>query len=100
MFVLAIILCEWCVALLSKETCHWIIASILTLYRTEENKVLYPKINYCLPFSWLQPALASYALDGDILKLNQITEEGEKIKHLWQLQSNLDIQHWTISSKL
>ena len=78
-------------------------------YRVEENGALfrYPKINYCLPFSWLLPALASYVSDGDLLKMDQLADWGQKVKHLWQLQTNLDIHPITdnvrttlISSKL
>lgn len=66
-------------------------------YRVEENGTLYryPKINYCLPFSWLLPALESYVSGRDLRKMDQLADWGLKVKHLWQLQTNIDIHSIT-----
>ena len=71
--------------------------------RIEEGGALYPRINYCLPFSWLLPAVERYVSDGELTMLLHLSEWGQKVKYLWQLQSNHNF-HWPanrmLSSKL
>ena len=68
--------------------------------RVEDKGTLYPKINYCLPLSWVLPALVSYVSNGELLHMRQLEDWGQKVKHLWQLQSNLGMHISPTKSKL
>ena len=59
--------------------------------RVEEKGTLYPKINYCLPLSWLLPALATYVSGRGLLQIQQLEDWGQKVKYIWQLRSHLDM---------
>ena len=64
-----------------------------------EEGMTYSKINYCLPFSWLLPSVAKYLSTGELLPMKQLEAKTQKVKHLWQLKSNVRFDP-KVSSKL